>query len=239
MLIDCPGCEVQVEAEPLGAFERQDKESDDSPWRVTLVQCPRCGGPLLGSQQMVEVQEGEWDWSGAETLWPPMTSWLDWELPGAVRDCLDEAQRCFKAKAFSAGAVMVGLALEAISVEHTGEKPLGRGLRALRDSGVIDHRLFDWSESLREDGSLATQAPGHRTSAQDARELMDFVLALCEYIYVYSNKYAQYRARRPARASSTAGDRQTASEPAAPASTAAPDVEMANGSLESGAIETT
>ena len=65
---------------------------------------------------MVEVQEGEWDWSGAETLWPPMTSWLDWELPAAVRDCLDEAQRCFKAKAFSAGAVMVGLALEAISV---------------------------------------------------------------------------------------------------------------------------
>jgi hypothetical protein len=237
MLIECPGCEVQVEAEPLGALERQDRDTDDSTWRVTLVQCPRCGGPVLGSQQMVEVQDGEWEWSGAEILWPPVTSWLDWELPSAVRDCLDEAQRCFKAKAFSACTVMIGLALEAIAMEHTGEKPNGRGLRALRDKGVIDHRLFDWSESLRDDGCLAPQAPGNRISAQDARDLMDFALAVCEYVYVYSNKYAQYRARRPARASSTPGNWEPASEPAAPSSPAAP--EAVNGSGESAVIETT
>jgi hypothetical protein len=193
MIIECPKCESHVDSKVLGKYEGVD--GDDSPWKLTLVQCVRCGGPLLASQELVQVDAGEWNWDSADTVWPQEKR-PHWDLPEAVQDSLLEAQKCCKAKAFSACAVMVGRALEAVCVEHTSEKTLHRGLRALKDKGLIDGRLFDWSESLRDERNLGAHATGHRTSAQDARDLMEFAMAICEYIYILSRKYAAYQTRK-------------------------------------------
>jgi hypothetical protein len=190
MIVECPRCESDVDARILGTHDLED--ADGPPWRLTLAACPLCGQPLLGSQEMVQNGGGEWDWTGAVALWPTPELRPHADIPEAIRDCLEEAHRCFKAKAFYACEVMVGRALEGLCFEHTGESSLGRGLRVLRDKGIIDGRLYDWSESLRDGRDRG--AP--RTTLDDARDMLDFALVACEYVYVLSKKYAHYRERK-------------------------------------------
>jgi hypothetical protein len=198
MIVECPRCESEVDARVLGTHDLEDE--DATTWRVSLAACPLCGQPLLGSQEMVQNDEAQWEWTAAETLWPIPPRRPHQDIPDAVRECLEEGQRCWKAKAFSACAVMVGRALEAVCVEHVGERTLARGLRALRDQGILDGRLYEWSESLRAARTLdvGPHAMGRRTTAQDARDLLDFALAACEYVYVFSRAYGQYLSRRGA-----------------------------------------
>jgi hypothetical protein len=191
MIVECPRCETDVDAKVLGTHDLED--TDGPPWRLTLAGCPQCGQPLLASQEMVEGEQGQWDWSSAEALWPTSELRPGAEVSDPVRDCLDEAHRCFKAKAFLAAEVMVARAIEAVCLEQTGESAPGRGLRALRDQGVIDVRLHEWGESLLD---TRHRSGAHRPSGDDAKDLMDFALVLCHYVYVLGVRYNQYRARK-------------------------------------------
>jgi len=193
MIIECPRCDSHVDAKSCGVLQVNDGRD---PWQVSLVECPQCHLPLLASQELIQVDNKNWDWTSPDVLWPSSERELHPELAEAVRESLDEARRCFKAKAFSACAVMIGRALEALCIEHSGERTLHQGLRALKDKGIIDGRLFEWGESLREERNLGAHASGHRTSAQDASDMLDFAVAICDYVYVLSKKYSQYQARK-------------------------------------------
>jgi uncharacterized protein DUF4145 len=191
MLVECPRCESDVDAKILGTHDLDDAEGP--PWRLTLAECPLCGQPLLGSQEMIQAAEdGQWDWSGAEALWPIPELRPHADVADAVRECLEEAHKCFKAKAYFASEVMIVRALEAVCGEQAGESSLDRGFRALADQGVIDGRLLEWGELLLENRG---RGGTHRANAQDAKDLMEFAQVLCEHVYVLSKKYTQYRER--------------------------------------------
>ncbi len=91
---------------------------------------------------------------------------------------------------------MCGRAIEAICVAHSSEQTLHRGLQALRDSGVIDGRLFDWGDSLRQERNIGAHASGQNVSAEDAKDVLEFATAICEYVYVLSDRYESYRKRK-------------------------------------------
>ncbi len=99
---------------------------------------------------------------------------------------------------FSAAAVMCGRALEYVTVEKTGEKTLYQGLKKLKDKNIIDERLFEWAEALRKERNIGAHAVGEETKQQDASDIMDFAVAFCEYVYVLTEKYNEYLARKPA-----------------------------------------
>jgi hypothetical protein len=191
MHVECPRCDSDVEAKILGTHDLDD--ADGPPWRLTLATCPLCGQPLLGSQEMIQADDGQWDWSGPEALWPTPDLRPPAEVADPVRDCLEEAHKCFKAKAFFAAEVMIVRALEAVCAEQAGEPTLGPGLRALRDEGVIDGRLLEWGELLLAHRDLVG---ARKASAQDAKDLLEFAQVLCEHVYVLSRKYTQFRERR-------------------------------------------
>jgi hypothetical protein len=195
MIAECPRCESHVDAKVLGTHDLEDVDS--TPWRLTLAACPLCGQPLLVSQEMVAAADGEeqWSWSPPAPLWPTPELQPNPEVPDPVRECLDEAQKCFKAKAHFACGVMIGRALEAVCADQIGEPTsLVRGLRTLRDRGIIDGRLHAWSESLREQGHL--DARSSTATADDAKDLIEFAMVVCEYVYGLSRKYARYQERR-------------------------------------------
>jgi hypothetical protein len=196
MIVECPRCESQVDAKVLATHDLEDEEA--APWRVSLAACPLCGQPLLGSQELVQSDAGQWEWSAVETVWPVPARRPHPDIPDPIRESLEEAHKCWKARAFSACAVMVGRALEALCIEHTGERTLARGLRALRDQDVLDGGLYAWSESLGEARNLGSHTMGQRTTEQDAKDLLDFAMTACEYVYVFSRPYAQHLTRRAA-----------------------------------------
>ena len=92
---------------------------------------------------------------------------------------------------------MCGRAIEALCAEHkTKSKNLSAGLKELRDKKIIDQRLFDWGEALREQRNIGAHANEEDISREDARDVLDFAVAICEYIFVLSRKYEDFRARQ-------------------------------------------
>ena len=69
-------------------------------------------------------------------------------------------------------------------------------LEALKEKGVIDGRLFEWGDSLRHERNLGAHATGVKTTREDARDVLDFAIAICEYVFVLSNKYTEYKERK-------------------------------------------
>ena len=104
---------------------------------------------------------------------------------------------CFRARAYSACAVMCGRAIEAMCKSHTNEQTLHKGLTAMRDASVIDGRLFEWGESLRQERNIGAHASEQTVTREDANDVLEFAGAICEYVYVLSDRYKKYRDRKP------------------------------------------
>jgi hypothetical protein len=77
---------------------------------------------------------------------------------------------------------------------------LGSGISQLKERGIIDDRLFKWSEELQGFRNLAAHPEDISISREDASDLQSFVYAIVEYIYDLADKYDEFKARTEARA---------------------------------------
>lgn len=198
MIVECPYCETKVQGTFIGECAFLDPDS--FPTKVVLVCCPICRSPLLGGQDLVQTGPEEHDWRGTARLWPRPDESIDWSIPDIVRHSLEEARKCFKARAYSACAVMCGRALEGVCNKYNAKnKMLAGGLKELLEQGVIDKRLFEWGEVLRKHRNIGAHASADSIPKEDAKDLLDFVNAICEYVFVLSDKFEKFLERTEAR----------------------------------------
>jgi uncharacterized protein YutE (UPF0331/DUF86 family) len=98
-----------------------------------------------------------------------------------------------------AACVMFGRALEAVCKDALGTTKitLGKGVEMLKEKGIIDNRLYDWSQQLRVFRNLAAHADADMSSIsrQDAEDLQSFVYAIIEYVYDLTDRYEEFKAR--------------------------------------------
>lgn len=195
MFIDCPDCESKVDCHEVGHVG-VDWGSEDLA-KVVLLKCKVCHNPMLGLVEMFQVNHDTWEWeTTALRLWP-LRSEVNWTIPEIARDSLIEAEICFKAKAYSACAVMCGRAIEGVCKHYDPEtKSLASGLKKLREIGVIDGRIYSWGEALRENRNLGAHATTEKVTKDDARDLLDFSIAICEYVFVLKEKFDRFQKRR-------------------------------------------
>lgn len=195
MIIECPNCESKVDGIERGEIPDNDP---DYPFRCkrVLVECPVCKSALLGITEEIQVGHDEWEWDGLRRLWPPQDSSVDGDIPEIARISLIEAKLCFKAKAFSACAVMCGRTIEGLCMHHkTKGKTLAAGLKDLKEKDIIDSRLFEWGEALRKHRNIGAHATSEKISKEDAKDLLDFSTAMCEYVFVLNEKFNRFKAR--------------------------------------------
>jgi len=98
-----------------------------------------------------------------------------------------------------AGGVPSKLALVECKVCHNtllGLKTLASGLKYLKDKEIIDGRLYEWGEALRSARNLGAHASTEKVSREDARDLLDFSVAICEYVFVLNAKFARFKDRQ-------------------------------------------
>jgi len=72
---------------------------------------------------------------------------------------------------------------------------LGEGIKRLKEKGVIDQRLYDWSQQLHAFRNLAAHPTDITISREDADDLKSFVYAIIEYIYDLTDRYNDFQAR--------------------------------------------
>ncbi|NVM55776.1 MAG: DUF4145 domain-containing protein [Candidatus Helarchaeota archaeon] len=197
MIIECPYCDSKVDAKVLAQHESFNEERDSWPIRVSLLECPVCKNGILAEQEVYIIGEDKYQLSLAERVWPEPEKYLDLSIPDLVRSSLEEAKKCYKAKANSACAVMCGKMLESICSEYkTKNKFLGGGLKELLDKKVIDKKIYLWGEELRKHRNIGAHVRGEKISREDARDLLDFASAICDYIFVLSNRFENFMKRK-------------------------------------------
>jgi hypothetical protein len=171
------------------------------PARVTLVECPACKEGIV-LRQFKGPSDG---WMEPYRIWPDPERPPFEPIPETVRSSLQEAKRCLSCGAYTASVAMTGRALEAIARHfHIGPDPnrlmLGPGLGELHEKKVIDDRLFEWGKELHENRNLAAHASGASFARMDAQDLLDFALAICDYVFVLQAKYEAFmNVRMPSR----------------------------------------
>ncbi len=196
MIVECKHCGSKVDGEVL-AQQGFPVDEFDPPFRVALVQCPVCRRPMLAGQEQEQVDFDKWDWGDAKRLWPDPEAGLARSLPYSVSASMVEARTCYKAGAYYACAVMCRRALEAICSEcKTKKKFLAGGLRELLEAEIIDRRIFQWAEALREQGNIGAHVTKETISGQDARDLLDFANAICDYVFVLTEKFRDFMDRK-------------------------------------------
>ncbi len=195
-IIECPYCESRVAADVIAKRDYGVSEDNDVPTCIFFLECTLCHRTMIGHSHLVQVDYDEWDYDNPKRLWPEEKKNLDWSIPKAVRNSIEEATKCYKATAYSACAVMCGRSIEALCKEHGAKNwQLAKGVKELKDKGIIDGRLFDWSEALRDRRNIGAHATEEDISKEDARDVLDFTVAICEYVYVLSDKYEKFKKR--------------------------------------------
>jgi hypothetical protein len=194
-LVDCPNCRAKVQGEERGTIWTN---SNDEPEEAYIfLRCVVCGSPIvLWVAERYQCGFNEYDWAERKRVWPSIDDLNHPAVPNGVAKDLLDAKKCFDAGVYSACVVMCGRALEGIVREKCNEKNLSKGLMKLKEMEVIDQRLFNWSELLRNERNLGAHASGEEITRENARDLHDFVHAMCEFIYILADKYDSFLKRK-------------------------------------------
>lgn len=218
-IIDCPWCKAKVAAHEHGRGTKTGWfEEAGEPYGTTLAvgECPNCHSLLAGEAHQIGFEgfdpSGDY-WSDFVRIFPkPSKTFSSYRIPKVVKDSITEADRSLQANANIAACVMLGRALEAVCRDVI-EKPttpasgtgsaakktrpimLGQGIKKLREKGIIDNRLFDWSQQLHAFRNLAAHAEDASISRDDAEDLQTFVYAIIEYIYDLTDRYEEFKER--------------------------------------------
>ncbi|MFI0874600.1 hypothetical protein C6W96_08680 [Streptomyces sp. CS149] len=201
ILIQCPHCDAPNLGTQRGTWELAPEGNDlFEPTLYTLVSCDKCRSPQLLEQTGNVVAGGFFGWNDAVRQWPRDASGpLSPSIPRPIAREMREARSCFRAKLYTATAVMVRRTLEGMCVDQgTQKKQLFAALGELRDANKIEGRLFDWAQALRVLGNQGAHFSKEPVSQEDAGDALELAEALLDYIYVFTAKYEKFQERRSA-----------------------------------------
>lgn len=191
MILDCRNCGALVEA--IHEHSYWDSDSEDEPAaKYGLFRCPKCARPFL----VLEVDSG---YTVNDVLYPQLER-VNAGLPKPIQSAFLEAQSCYRAKAFTAAAIMCRKTLEGICVAHEAkERGLVAQLRELKEKGIIEQRLYEWADALRISGNEAAHDVSVTVPAEDARDIVEFTNALLEYVFTFRDRFEAFKDRRAKR----------------------------------------
>jgi hypothetical protein len=117
-------------------------------------------------------------------------------MPHSISDALNEADKCLFGQAYSASVVMSVQAIEGICRHfETKSDDLLNGLKKLRESEIIDKKLYEWADELRKHRNLAAHPTGTKFTRLDAEDICDFARAICEYVFVLTVRLERFKER--------------------------------------------
>lgn len=191
IVIDCPRCAVRVKAEVTSWVGNGQEEA------YFLVECPSCKQALFGTSYVYQDASNSWEWNTADRLWPaPAVTEMSSTIPHEARRDIKDAQKCLSHGIYSAASVLCGRALERLIKEKARANMIGKGLAELKTNGIIDERLFSWAEALRKERNIGAHASDEDTTKENAQDVIDFTIAIFDYVYTLTEKYEKYISRK-------------------------------------------
>jgi hypothetical protein len=174
--------------------------------RVTVLFCRNCNQGVVvieeqwtGDHRSIERSGGgEISWKGFH-WWPLVGALLHKAVPAPIASAFHEAVLALSANCPRAAAVMARRTLEAIATdkgETTGA--LAQRLSNLSSKGLLHATLAEWAKEVRLIGNAGAHFdPINEVSADDARQLVNFIRELAKFLYVLPYELNEHRAARP------------------------------------------
>lgn len=195
MLVECEHCQAIVDGEVIANYTDYEAETEAT-GRYTFLKCPRCSRPFIMLQVDDGSQLGE-NWDEPKRLFPPVEMSASPVIPFSLRSAYDEARACFRARAYTATAIMCRKTLEGIADEKgISTRSLVQDLKEMKEKGIIENRLYEWADALRISGNEAAHGVNSRVSPQDAKDILEFTHALLEYVFTFQERFEQFKKRR-------------------------------------------
>ena len=196
MIIQCSECRQYVEAKETGAYWRHFDGREPS-CRYTLLACTTCQSPILVRQSNLgNLAEGD-KWDTPFVVYPQTDMHVNPNAPKEIRAAFEEACACYRSQAYTASAIMCRKTIEGVCAEHgIQERNLSASLKKMKESGLIDERLFEWSDALRVVGNEAAHGVGASTTQPDAKDAIEFANAILDYMFSYRDRFEQFKKRR-------------------------------------------
>ncbi|MBW1613662.1 MAG: DUF4145 domain-containing protein [Deltaproteobacteria bacterium] len=176
----CPHCQI---ANPniiqQNHFETQDANGGNQRIWITYV-CQSCGGALLGSRTKSGNQ--------AQQLFPEPTM-IEECIPEKAREFLNQAINSLNAPA---GSIMLSASSIDAMLKDIGYKE--GSLFERIEKAVKDNRLTpgmsEWAHLIRLEANDQRHADdkAELPNEEDARKIVDFAIALAQFLYVLPNK---------------------------------------------------
>lgn len=196
----CPHCGVSA-AFSLRFSEKLDARLSDTALKVAVAEriacvykCPSCMGPLFVDAWNPVSIFG--DGPRFETLSLPAAAPVDLSIPKPVRTALYEARLCLAVKAWMAAAAMARRAVEDIAnSKQAAGRVLCDKIDDLAARGLITAGLQETAHEVRHLGNAGVHDGG---GEEDAREAVQFVESLTEFIYIIPAKTKASKAKRTA-----------------------------------------
>ena len=136
-------------------------------------------------------------WDTPIVLFPPSDLRVNPNAPVDIQSAFDEACMCYRSQAFTASAIMCRKTLEGICAAHGVEgRSLADSLRRMKDQGMIDDRLFEWSDLLRVAGNEAAHGVKQSVAQPDAKDILEFTNAILDYMFSYRDRFEEFKKRR-------------------------------------------
>ncbi len=197
----CPTCDQPAIMTVKGQWTAYGPDWD-LPVQFTAVQCSKCLGAALYSQEFIGSNGDDEFYEDLWQIYPAQQRGLSPDVPDDLRQDFEEAQRCLRAKSYRGAAVLARRVIEGMCDDHGQKKGnLNDRLINLKQQGVIDDRLYAWADACREVGNEGAHERGTVVPREDAEDLLGFVEALADYLYVYRARFDKFTARRAARKS--------------------------------------
>jgi Domain of unknown function (DUF4145) len=136
-------------------------------------------------------------WDTPFLLFPSSDLRVNPNAPRQIQVAFEEACGCYRTRAFTASAIMCRKTLEGICAANgITERSLTGSLKRMRDQGLIDERLFEWSDALRIVGNEAAHDVSVCISQADAKDILEFTNAILDYMFSYRDRFDQFKKRR-------------------------------------------
>lgn len=196
MIIDCDECEAKVDAEEIARIDYFDN-FNTLQGKTIFLRCPSCKGGLLAIEPEGDATRG---WGPPERIYPPQR-YIHYKIPDTLRRSFREALICLQSSCYLATVIMCRRTLEGLCHHHDSSfRDLAAGLKKLSDNKIIDSRLLEWGEALRQDGNLAAHDPNAEINWHDASDLVDFTEAILNHVFVLHDQFEKFKERRAQRA---------------------------------------
>lgn len=204
MVLECSSCSVTVSAAIVASYVDENPYDWMDSTKYSLCRCPECQSPILVKQRNdYNDIEGSY-WRPPSILFPGNMFHINPVIPEDLRKALLECIQCYKAQSYTATVIMSRRTLEGFClIKGVKEKNLEKSIKKLNEIGHINSQLYEWANELRLAGNEAAHNIESEFSPIDAKDILDFTIAILDFTFSFKDKFERFKQRIKAARSDT------------------------------------